>query len=74
MLPADLIRMSNQIAEFFAAYPDVEAVTGIAEHLRSFWAPSMRTQLVAMHEAGAPPLHPLVARAIPVLRAADPTA
>lgn len=74
MQAADLIRMSTQIAEFFAAYPEEEAVAGIAEHLRSFWVPSMRVQLVAMHESGTAPLHPLVGRAIPVLRAADPAA
>jgi formate dehydrogenase subunit delta len=74
MQEADLVRMSTQIAAFFAAYPDAEAIPGIAEHLRNFWAPSMRDQLFAMHEAGTPPLHPLVGRAITILRAAEPTA
>jgi formate dehydrogenase subunit delta len=74
MQEADLVRMSTQIAEFFAAYPKEEAIAGIADHLRSFWAPTMREQLFAMHEAGAPPLHPLVDRAITILRTADPTA
>lgn len=72
MLPADLIRMSNQIADFFAAYPDEEAVSGVAEHLRSFWPPSMREQLFAINAAGEAALHPLVQRAIVALRGADP--
>jgi formate dehydrogenase subunit delta len=72
MQEADLVRMSTQIAEFFAAYPDDEAVPGVAEHLRSFWAPSMRAQLIAMHEAGMPALHPLVQRAIARLRDPEP--
>lgn len=74
MQEADLVRMSNQIADFFAAYPEAEAVSGVANHLRSFWAPTMRAQLIAMHEAGASGLHPLVSRAIPILRSAGPAA
>ena len=74
MQGADLVRMSTQIAEFFAAYPDDEAVPGVAEHLRSFWAPTMREQLFRMHDAGTPPLHPLVVRAVTMLRATEATA
>ncbi len=46
----DLVRMINQICEFFAAYPPDEAVAGVEEHLRKFWDPSMRTQLLAARE------------------------
>lgn len=72
MLPADLIRMSNQVADFFAAYPDEEAVAGVADHLRSFWPPSMREELFAINAAGHADLHPLVQRAIVALRDASP--
>lgn len=64
MLTADLVRMSSQIAQFFEPYPADEAVAGVAEHIRGFWTPSMRTELLAIHRAGTPPLHPLVAQAV----------
>jgi hypothetical protein len=30
----DLVRMVNQIADFFDAYPEPEAISGVTEHLR----------------------------------------
>jgi formate dehydrogenase subunit delta len=52
----NLIVMANRIGDFFAAQPDRdEAMAGIADHLRKFWAPPMRTQILAAvgTEAGA---------------------
>jgi len=41
-----LVRMANQIGEFFQVMPDhAEALEGIANHIRKFWAPRMRLQL-----------------------------
>ena len=40
-----MIRMANQIAAFFEAYPRAEALEGIAKHIKSFWTPRMRQQL-----------------------------
>jgi len=43
----NLIRMGNQIADFYASYPDQEeAKMEIASHLKKFWAPRMRTELL----------------------------
>jgi formate dehydrogenase subunit delta len=43
----NLIRMGNQIAGFYESYPDqVEARKEIANHLKKFWAPRMRTKLL----------------------------
>ncbi|MGB8816998.1 MAG: formate dehydrogenase subunit delta [Rhizobiaceae bacterium] len=42
---SDLIRMANQIADFYRPYPRGEAVAGIAEHIRNFWDPRMRKAL-----------------------------
>jgi formate dehydrogenase subunit delta len=43
----NLIRMGNQIASFYESYPDqVEARKEIASHLKKFWAPRMRTELL----------------------------
>ena len=43
----NLVRMGNQIADFYASYPDQEeAQKEIASHLKKFWAPRMRTELL----------------------------
>lgn len=44
----NLVRMANQIGSFYESYPDpVEAASEIASHLRKFWAPRMRSQMLA---------------------------
>ncbi len=53
MDPANLIHMANRIGEFFAALPDrSEAREGVATHLRKYWAPRMRRQILAQLDAG----------------------
>jgi formate dehydrogenase subunit delta len=44
-----LVTMANQIAEFFkTSDPDrAEAVAATAHHLRSFWDPRMRREIIA---------------------------
>lgn len=43
-----LVTMANQIGSFFRSYPDAEqAKKDIAHHLKHFWEPRMRKQLVA---------------------------
>ncbi len=49
---AKLDLMANQIAAFFRSYPDEEAVAGIHDHIRSFWSPAMRRDLLARAGAG----------------------
>ena len=44
----DLVRMANQIAIFFAAYPDDQAAAMVADHINKFWAPRMRDDLAAL--------------------------
>ncbi|MDQ0014279.1 formate dehydrogenase subunit delta [Variovorax boronicumulans] len=65
---AQLVKMANQIGSFFQAQsPDnANLSTGaIAAHLKSFWAPSMRMQLIRSLEAGgATHLMPIVASAV----------
>ena len=39
-----LVRMANQIADFFKIQPANEAVAGTADHIRRFWDPRMRTE------------------------------
>lgn len=41
-----LVTMANQIGDFFDAMPDrEEALEGIVNHIRKFWAPRMRERL-----------------------------
>jgi formate dehydrogenase subunit delta len=44
--PGDhLIRMANDIGDFFRAQPREEAVAGIAMHIRNYWTRRMRDKL-----------------------------
>ncbi|MHA1555038.1 MAG: formate dehydrogenase subunit delta, partial [Alphaproteobacteria bacterium] len=63
-MPADdLTRMANQIADFFASYPEAEAAPLVADHIRKFWARQMREDLAAMLAGeGAAGLTPLARR------------
>ena len=42
-----LVHMANQVASFFASYPEAEAIDGTANHLKSFWDPRMRREIEA---------------------------
>ena len=66
-----LVRMVNQIAVNVAHHPPDQAEAEIAAHLRSFWAPSMRAELVAYLDVGGFDLTPLAAAATEQLRAGD---
>lgn len=42
-----LIKMANRIGDFFEALPDrQEGLNGIADHIKKFWEPRMRTALL----------------------------
>ena len=62
----NLIHMANRIGEFFDAMPDrAEALDGVATHLRKFWEPRMRRELIEAIDAGqAGTLLPLVREAV----------
>lgn len=66
----NLIHMANRIGEFFQAMPDHdEAVDGVTQHLRKFWEPRMRRELLAHLEgAEGTGVHPLVIDAAARLR------
>jgi formate dehydrogenase subunit delta len=61
--PEKMVHMANQIALFFAAYPREEAIAGVADHLRKFWEPRMRRQLLDYTRQGGAGLHELVLEA-----------
>ncbi|MCW2637733.1 MAG: formate dehydrogenase [Dactylosporangium sp.] len=62
------VRLANEIAAQFRHRQTGEAAVAIAEHLRSFWDPRMRTQLVAHAEAGGAGLDPLLVHVVALLR------
>ena len=48
-----LVEMVNDIANFFASEPDhALAIAGVAAHLKRYWEPRMRKQIIAHLEAG----------------------
>ena len=60
-----LVKMANQIGTFFDAMPDrTEALEGLAQHIRKFWAPSMRQRFLAHVDSGGAGLHPVVMQAV----------
>jgi formate dehydrogenase subunit delta len=42
-----LVHMANQIAHFFEAYPEADAIAAVESHIRQFWDPRMRESLLA---------------------------
>lgn len=60
-----LCQMVNDIAHYFAAEPDhVLGVGGVAEHLKKFWDPVMRRQIIAHLDAGGEGLEPMAREAV----------
>ncbi|OZB62034.1 MAG: formate dehydrogenase subunit delta [Lysobacterales bacterium 14-68-21] len=60
-----LTRMVNDIANYFAAEPDHAAgVAGVADHLKKFWDPVMRKQIIEHLHAGGDGLEPLAREAV----------
>jgi formate dehydrogenase subunit delta len=60
--------MANDIGAFFSAEPDkAEAAKNIAGHLRRFWDPRMRRQIVAHYREGGAGLDDVVRSAVRLL-------
>jgi formate dehydrogenase subunit delta len=68
MALAPQVRLANDVAAQFRHLPHDEAVAAVAAHLRTFWEPRMRTQLVEAADAGAGDLDPIAAEAAGTLR------
>ncbi|HEY2807566.1 MAG TPA: formate dehydrogenase subunit delta [Steroidobacteraceae bacterium] len=45
-----LIKMANQIGEFFQGVSPAQAAADVATHLNRYWEPRMRKQIVAYYE------------------------
>jgi len=71
MNPQKLITMANQIAAHFQSEPDkAEAVEHTAGHIKKFWEPRMRRELLAYFDQhGTEGMHELLAAALQERRA-----
>ena len=63
------VRLANSIAVQFHQRPADEAASAVANHIRMFWDPRMRTELLTRVETNAADLDPLVLEAVKILRA-----
>jgi formate dehydrogenase subunit delta len=55
-----VVRLGHDLVRNFEALPPEKAASEIATHLRKFWDPRMRRDLVALVRRGDPSLHPLL--------------
>jgi formate dehydrogenase subunit delta len=62
------IRLANEIAIQFHHRPPDEAADAIANHIRMFWDPRMRSELIARAETDTAGLDPLVLDAVRLLK------
>jgi formate dehydrogenase subunit delta len=58
-----LVRMANQISDFFRIQPEADAVAGTADHIRRFWDPRMRAQMAEHLAHGGAGLNPIARQA-----------
>jgi len=67
-----LIKMANEIGEFFAGATDAEAAArDVANHLKRFWEPRMRAQMLRYYEErGGAGLSEVAKSAVALLAAA----
>lgn len=64
MSPDRLAYMANQIGKFFAHQKPDDAVASIEDHLRKFWDPRMRREIVAQLDQRQIQLDPPVRKAV----------
>lgn len=60
-----LVKMANDIGAFFQADPDrTVAVHGVVDHIRKFWDPRMRKQIIQHYQDGGEGLSEIACNAI----------
>ncbi|QJR09302.1 hypothetical protein DSM104443_00340 [Usitatibacter rugosus] len=64
-----LVKMANQISQFFESQEPGQAPAGIAEHIKKFWDPRMRRAIGEYVRSGGDGLRPDAARAVKLLEA-----
>jgi formate dehydrogenase subunit delta len=63
-----LVRMANQIGDFFGPMEEDAATRGIAAHLKRFWTPKMIGEIIGYLDSGQAGLNPSAARAVAALK------
>lgn len=63
-----LVHMANQIARAFAVEGEAKAIAATADHLKLFWDPRMRREILAHLEAGGEGLDDVARAALGLLR------
>ncbi len=66
--PERLVHMANQIGSFFKSQGEGKAVPGIADHIKKFWDPRMRSSIIAHLDKGGAGLDPDVKDAVMTLK------
>lgn len=66
-----LIVMANQIADFFSPYPGPRRAEGIRNHLRTYWDPRMRQDLIDHIAAGGDGVSPSIIEGAQLLTNGD---
>jgi formate dehydrogenase subunit delta len=59
-----LVKMANQIGDFFSAQKSIDQAAGVADHIRKFWDPRMRAGIIEHLAHGGEGLKPLVLEAV----------
>jgi formate dehydrogenase subunit delta len=72
MSPEKLVYMANQIGKFFASQGEDQAVSGTLDHIRKFWDPRMRAEIIAHVEAGGRGLDAPALQAVEQLARVEP--
>lgn len=61
----NLVKMANNIGAYFQSEPDREtAITGIEQHIKNFWEPRMRNQIIEYCRKNDNELMDIVAEAV----------
>jgi formate dehydrogenase subunit delta len=59
-----MVHKANSIAQFFTSYTREEAVEGVTTHIRLYWEPRMRRQIIDYVAGGGEGLHEYVVEAV----------
>jgi len=59
-----LVKMANQIGQFFSAQKSGDQAASAAEHLRKFWDPRMRSAIIDHVANGGQGLNPTALEAV----------
>jgi formate dehydrogenase subunit delta len=71
MALADLVRMVNQISDNFVYESPDRAAIDVASHLRSYWTPRMREEIIAYEQTSGADLSEVTRLAVRHLAGAD---